>query len=223
MIGVSEVALPAIPETPTTGHTSFAFLLDATTAIAAVAISTRVQDPELFQGGSEGRTRGGGISGRSQAYARTARLRFSSETRGRFCWPRPAGVVGPTSMAVRDQGGRWRGRRIVGLWRGHPEEEGRGSTRSGGCGGQENFPEFERRRSSLSTFHLPLIRIRSGAAREADRHSGPRGDRGLILSTDYWVASWFLVAGINARVRFGGIRCPSDGIFAGLAVLACHG
>lgn len=45
LIGVGEDALPTIPETPATGDASFAFLLYATTSIAAVAVSN---DPEII-------------------------------------------------------------------------------------------------------------------------------------------------------------------------------
>jgi hypothetical protein len=105
VVGVCEDALAAITEAPTTWYASLAFLLYATTAIAAKIIMSETSTPMQITS----KTAKSGVGkGRMVTHARTALLRFSSETRGRFCWPTPAGAVGvdgASSMAAKGQGG----------------------------------------------------------------------------------------------------------------------
>lgn len=77
-IYMCEIALSTIAETAATWHTTFALLLHSATTITSAKwnnLAGRLSlegIPPPQSGGS--------------AYARTARLRFSSATRGRFCW-----------------------------------------------------------------------------------------------------------------------------------------
>ena len=80
---MGEVALPAIAQTPATRNATFAFLFHSATAITSARPLACWTRRMVWRVG--------------EAYARTARLRFSSATRGRFCWG--AGVEIESSIA----------------------------------------------------------------------------------------------------------------------------
>jgi hypothetical protein len=89
-----EIALAAVSYASAAWHTTFAFLFHSAASIAP-AQAQFISHFIVPDGNSKNSKNSKRPGGRTRTYARTARLRFSSATRGRFC----AGVEVESSIA----------------------------------------------------------------------------------------------------------------------------